>query len=330
MLNLTSVSSDKIDKNSEILRNESFGIYSPVSICCMGKGVRMNPLISSYTNQTENRGQTFADSRTAGTAAGLGAFQQAVLNQRTEYAAMQGDIPARQMSMEEYKQYIAQQIRQMPVHPSRWQENIFVCISEEGYAAMKNDPDYEAWVLEDLRSALARPGFCFGSTDRICTSIYYGATKEECRSGTWSVPSRSASDRARERREENRRRLEKRLKRKRLQKRLAEEAFRRQERQRALVKKLMEHRQEIEKANRQRWKKAAMKDKPDGTRVMEITFKHKNVVKIIERDVLRLDEVLREKQREAQLQEMRMQQEMQRIEAESEILLLTAERFGIY
>ena len=73
-----------------------------------------------------------------------------------------------------------------------------------------------------------------------------------------------------------------------------------------------------------------MKDKPDGTRVMEITFKHKNVVKIIERDVLRLDEVLREKQREAQLQEMRMQQEMQRIEAESEILLLTAERFGIY
>ena len=60
------------------------------------------------------------------------------------------------------------------------------------------------------------------------------------------------------------------------------------------------------------------------------TFKHKNVVKIIERDVLRLDEVLREKQREAQLQEMRMQQEMQRIEAESEILLLTAERFGIY
>ena len=290
----------------------------------------MNTLVSGYTKNTENRVQAYADSRSAGTANVSGTFQQAVLNQRAENAAAQGSTLAQRMTMEEYKQYISQQIRQMPVHPSRWQENISVSISEEGYTAMKNDPEYEAWVLENLRSALAQPGFCFGCTDKIYTSIYYGASKEECRSETWSVPSRSTSDRARERREENRRRLEKRLKKKRLQKRLAEEAFRRQERQRKLVKKLIEHRQEIEKGNRRRWKKTAVKDKPDGTRVLETITKQKTVEKIFERDILRLEEVLQERQQETQLQEMRIQQEMQRIEAESEMLLYTTERYAIY
>lgn len=37
MLNLISVSSDKIDKSSEKLRNELFGICSSVSICCRGE-----------------------------------------------------------------------------------------------------------------------------------------------------------------------------------------------------------------------------------------------------------------------------------------------------
>ncbi len=290
----------------------------------------MNTLVSGYTKNTENRVQAYADGRTAGTANISGTFQQAVLNQRAGNAAAQNGTPAQRMTMEEYKQYIAQQIRQMPVHPSRWQENISVSISEEGYTAMKNDPEYEAWVLESLRSALAQPGFCFGSTDKIYTNIYYGASKEECRSETWSVPSRSASDRARERREENRRRLEKRLKKKRLQKRLAEEAFQRQKRQRALVKKLIERRQAMEKENRQRWKKTVTKDKPDGTRVLETTARYKTVEKIIERDILRLEEVLQERQQETQLQEMRVQQEMQRIEAESELFLFSAERYMIY
>ena len=180
-------------------------------------------------------------------------------------------------------------------------------ISEEGYAAMKNDPEYEAWVLNNLRAFYSQPGGHFGSADKVYTNIYIGGTKEESYAETWSVPARSYRDRAEERRREARIRLEKRLKKKRLQKQLRELAFQRQERQRKLVQKLIEHRREIEKENRQRWKKAEVKDKPDGSRVLEITTKQKNFEKIVERDIVRVEEVL---------WEMRMQQEIQRLEVE--------------
>ena len=67
------------------------------------------------------------------------------------------------------------------------------------------------------------------------------------------------------------------------------------------MKKLIEHRQEIERENRQRFRKAVVKDKPDGSRVLEITTKTKTIEKITERDILRVEEVLRE---------MRLQQEI--------------------
>lgn len=256
----------------------------------------MNTMISGYTESSGNPIQAYGDNRLAGTESASATFAQAMQRRGADNAVVQGIHSPQEMTMEEYKQYIAQKIRQIPVHPSRRNEYISVTISEEGYAAMKNDPEYEAWVLNDLRSAWVRPGFYFGSGDKVYTNIYYGATKEECHSDTWTVPSGNASDRARERREENRRRLEKRIKKQKLQKQLREIAFQRQRRQRALVKKLIEHRQEIEKENRQRWKKTAMKDKPDGTRVLETVTKQKTIEKITERDVIRVEEVLREMQ----------------------------------
>lgn len=261
----------------------------------------MNTMISGYTENSGNLLQAYGDNRAAGAENAAATFAQAMQRRGAGSAAMQGMRSPQEMSMEEYKQYIAQKIRQIPLHPSRRNEYASVNISEEGYAAMKNDPEYEAWVLNDLRSAWSQPSFYFGSGDKVYTNIYYGAAREERRSDTWTVPNRNASDRARERREENRRRLEKRIKKQKLQKQLREIAFQRQARQRALVKKLIEHRQEIEKENRQRWKKSAVKDKPDGTRVLELTTKQKTIEKITERDIIRVEEVL---------QKMQLQQEM--------------------
>lgn len=256
----------------------------------------MNTMISGYAETGANPVQAYGNNRFTGTENTAATFARTMQKRGADGAAMQGMCSPQEMTMEEYKQYIARKIRQIPVHPSRRNESISVNISEEGYAAMKSDPEYEAWVLNDLQSACSRPGFYFGSQDRVYTDIYYGATKEECHSDTWTIPSRNASDRARERREENRRRLEKRIRKQKLQKQLREIAFQRQQHQRALVKKLMQHRQEIEKENRQRWKKTALKDKPDGSRVLETTTKQKTIEKITERDVIRLEEVLREMQ----------------------------------
>ena len=59
--------------------------------------------------------------------------------------------------MDEYKQYIHEKISQIPMHPTRMSENISIHISEAGFEAMKNDPEYEAWVLNDLWTGWAPP-----------------------------------------------------------------------------------------------------------------------------------------------------------------------------
>lgn len=261
----------------------------------------MTTMISGFAESGGCAVQIYGDSRPAGTGSTPSAFARAIQKREAGSAPMQNELSPQEMSMEEYKRHIARKIRQIPIHPSRRDESISVTISEEGYAAMKNDPEYEAWVLNDLRCAWSRPAFCFGGRDRVYTHIHYGATQEECHAETGTVPVRRTGDCDRERREEYRRRLEKRIRKQKLQKQLREIALRRQQRQRALIKKLIRHRQEMEKENSQRWKKTVLKDKPDGSRVLETTTKKKTIQKITERDVIRVEEVLRE---------MQLQQEM--------------------
>ena len=80
------------------------------------------------------------------------------------------------MSMAEYKQYIHNLISRLPINPtlSGWNHN--VVISEEGFEAMKNDPEYEAWVLDAIGS-----NFAVTIPFRTSTNAYqfFGATKGE-------------------------------------------------------------------------------------------------------------------------------------------------------
>jgi len=92
-----------------------------------------------------------------------------------------------EMTMEEYKQYIHDKISQIPMHPSRMQESISVRITEAGFEAMKNDPEYEAWVLNDLRTGWAQPDPWAGICGGAYSTIHYGATKEECNAQMWSA-----------------------------------------------------------------------------------------------------------------------------------------------
>ncbi|MCM1305442.1 MAG: hypothetical protein NC305_17815 [Lachnospiraceae bacterium] len=98
-----------------------------------------------------------------------------------------GAVSTKDMTMEEYRQYIHDRISQIPMHPSRMQESISIHISEAGFEAMKNDPEYEAWVLNDLRTGWAQPDRWAGVCGGAYSIIYYGATKEECHAGMWSA-----------------------------------------------------------------------------------------------------------------------------------------------
>lgn len=90
-----------------------------------------------------------------------------------------GSVSAKDMTMVEYKQYIYNKISQIPMHPTRAGESISVTISEAGFEAMKNDPEYEAWVLNDLQVGWSQPDKWSGICGGAFSTIYYGASKED-------------------------------------------------------------------------------------------------------------------------------------------------------
>ena len=89
------------------------------------------------------------------------------------------------MTMEEYKSYIHEKLSQIPSHPSRNGDSVTVHISEEGFEAMKSDPEYEQWVLGHLREDFAVRNPFLASTGSMYQVHYIGATKEEYLGQSW-------------------------------------------------------------------------------------------------------------------------------------------------
>lgn len=103
----------------------------------------------------------------------------------TEKAGEPVRILSKDMSMEEYKKYLYDRISQIPVHPSNMQDYVSVQISESGLEAMKNDAEYEQWVLDSIKSNfMARDpysGMCGGKY----VVLYFGDSKEQSRFESW-------------------------------------------------------------------------------------------------------------------------------------------------
>lgn len=72
-----------------------------------------------------------------------------------------------EMSLDEYKQWVMNQISQFPV--SGWVRSTFssgsIVIKEEAFERMKNDPEYENYVLNRVRSAYSVQGLPVGSNN---------------------------------------------------------------------------------------------------------------------------------------------------------------------
>jgi len=89
------------------------------------------------------------------------------------------------MSMEAYQQMIRGKISQMPLSTTRQMESISVQISDAAFERMKNDPDYEAWVLDDLREAFSQANPWVSACGGGYSVFYVGGTKEECHAEGW-------------------------------------------------------------------------------------------------------------------------------------------------
>ena len=89
------------------------------------------------------------------------------------------------MSLEEYAQYIYGQISELSRRNYSRGNSVFIYISEEGFRAMQNDPEYEAWVMKNIREAYYYAGHR-GGHDGYHSAHFFGATKEEYKGQSWS------------------------------------------------------------------------------------------------------------------------------------------------
>ena len=84
-----------------------------------------------------------------------------------------------EMTLDEYKQWVMNEISQFPV--SGWVRSTFssgaIVIKEEAFERMKNDPEYENYVLNRVRSAYSVKGLSVGSNHVSFDVI--GASPEE-------------------------------------------------------------------------------------------------------------------------------------------------------
>ncbi|MCI8484958.1 MAG: hypothetical protein HFH41_11575 [Lachnospiraceae bacterium] len=90
-----------------------------------------------------------------------------------------------EMTLEEYKQYIYDKIANIPVSPSQMSSSFSVHISEEGFQAMKEDPDYEKWVLDTLKYDFGFDNPWAGIAGGSYVVHNFGATKEEYSGQSW-------------------------------------------------------------------------------------------------------------------------------------------------
>ena len=85
-----------------------------------------------------------------------------------------------EMTLDEYKQWFMNTMKQMPV--SEWVSTSFssgaLVIKEEAFERMKNDPEYEQYVLNRVRSYYSASGMPIGSNNVSYEVI--GASPEEC------------------------------------------------------------------------------------------------------------------------------------------------------
>ena len=110
-------------------------------------------------------------------------------------------ISKEDMSLEEYREMISEKISGFPLHPSQIGNSFAINISDTSLQKMKDDPEYEEWLLNDVKSALGRavPGWyqAIGGPNTYCVLNYENGEKG-CWCHMWSKDykggTKSASD----------------------------------------------------------------------------------------------------------------------------------------
>ena len=92
-------------------------------------------------------------------------------------------ISPQEMTLDEYKSYIEGELQNIPRNFTRHRDDVTIVISDAGFRAMQNDPDYETWVLESVRKELSVPDYLCGypGTYGHHSVMTFGEHKEDFR-----------------------------------------------------------------------------------------------------------------------------------------------------
>jgi len=93
-------------------------------------------------------------------------------------------VSTKDMTLEEYKNYIYDKISNIPMDPSQAIGSTSIHITDAGFEAMKNDPEYEKWVMDCLKTNFQT----YDPWSSMCKSysvFHIGASKEECSASGW-------------------------------------------------------------------------------------------------------------------------------------------------
>lgn len=96
-----------------------------------------------------------------------------------------GRIPTEGMTIEEYKRYVYDKIAKLPTHETNMQDYVCVQISEAGMEAMRQDAEYEQWVLDSIKSNFMSRDPWSGMCGGKYMVLSFGATKEQSRVESW-------------------------------------------------------------------------------------------------------------------------------------------------
>ncbi len=155
------------------------------------EGSRMLPYSSNTENKNGKNAKTGENGFSEALNRAVGAYKEE--NAAGLFSESCGNKSvSEELSMLEYEDHIYGIISKMPKCNKRMREDT-VIISDEGFKAMKSDPEYEKWVLDRIRASFGSGGFLYGKRDKIYNVMFIGADKDEFRSeslgGELSYPS---------------------------------------------------------------------------------------------------------------------------------------------
>lgn len=105
-----------------------------------------------------------------------------------------GRVLGETAGLESYKESVRSRISLITFDPSRVQDDVTIDISDEGYAAMQSDPEYETWVLDTIRQNLTWHDPYASVSGGNSIHMRFGVTRDAYRADAWRKGSGTLAD----------------------------------------------------------------------------------------------------------------------------------------